>query len=124
MKRNFKSLIFNNLIKDTRTISNFEKHILPTTRNRDLVMLKLRKSLSKNYDSRTINNIYDYQKSSGNFIVDVDRNRYIDMFCNIASVPIGYNHPKLLEQFTKQEYLHLLLHRNSLGVMPPIEKHE
>ena len=32
--------------------------------------------------------IFDYKNSSGNFIKDVDNNIYLDMFNNIASVPL------------------------------------
>lgn len=34
--------------------------------------------------------------ATGNYIVDVDGNTYLDVFAQIASIPVGYNSPQLL----------------------------
>jgi 4-aminobutyrate aminotransferase/(S)-3-amino-2-methylpropionate transaminase len=42
----------------------------------------------------------------------------MDMYNNIASLPVGYNHPRMLEALRNGDWDQHLLQRQSLGVMP------
>merc|ERR1711953_1151742 len=42
----------------------------------------------------------DYSRSTGCYMVDADGNRMLDMFMQIASLPLGYNHPALQKAFS------------------------
>lgn len=42
--------------------------------------------------------VYDHKKSHGSYLYDAKRDKeYLDMFTFFASLPIGHNHPKLLD---------------------------
>ena len=61
----------------------------------------------------------DLSKSLGVTIVDSNGKEYIDMYNNIASLPVGYNHPRMLDAVRNGDWNQHLLQRQSLGVMPP-----
>jgi 4-aminobutyrate aminotransferase-like enzyme len=55
--------------------------------------------LNQVQDVRTAQIIIDFDKSAGNYIVDADGNVILDTFGQIASLPLGYNHPALLAAY-------------------------
>lgn len=47
------------------------------------------KDLDKVFDTRSLNMIADYTKSFGNYITDMDGNRLLDVYAQIASIPVS-----------------------------------
>jgi 4-aminobutyrate aminotransferase/(S)-3-amino-2-methylpropionate transaminase len=63
----------------------------------------------------------DYAASSGSYLVDADGNRMLDMFMQIASLPLGYNHPAMQEVSKDPLFASFAHSRAALGLMPPKE---
>ena len=59
--------------------------------------------LSKVFDTRSLNMMADYRKSVGNYIADPDGNVLLDVYAQIASIPVGYNNPALLTAARSEE---------------------
>lgn len=63
----------------------------------------------------------DYEKSAGNYIVDCDGNILLDLFGQISSIPLGYNHPAMIQAMQNPENLSYLVNRPALGNLPPVD---
>jgi 4-aminobutyrate aminotransferase/(S)-3-amino-2-methylpropionate transaminase len=82
---------------------------------------ELRARHHKYQDARTVHYYQDARRSLGNYAVDVDGNTLLDVYGHIACVPVGYNHPALLEAFRSEKFAWLAGWRPALGVAPPPE---
>ncbi|KAH7037736.1 aminotransferase class-III-domain-containing protein [Microdochium trichocladiopsis] len=70
------------------------------------------------FDTRSTNMLADYTKSTGNYIADPDGNLYLDVYAQIASIPVGYNNPTLRKAAESPEMVSALINRPALGNFP------
>ncbi|KAB8236204.1 4-aminobutyrate aminotransferase [Aspergillus alliaceus] len=70
------------------------------------------------FDARTTQMVIDYDKSSGNYLVDVDGNTYLDVYAQIASIPVGYNNPTLVKAAQSPAMVSALVNRPAIGNFP------
>ncbi|KAF2710831.1 4-aminobutyrate aminotransferase [Pleomassaria siparia CBS 279.74] len=80
--------------------------------------IKAIERLSKVFDTRSLNMMVDYQRSYGNYIADLDNNVLLDLYAQIASIPVGYNNPSLLLAATSPEMASAIINRPALGNFP------
>uniref|UniRef100_A0A3Q3L650 4-aminobutyrate aminotransferase n=1 Tax=Labrus bergylta TaxID=56723 RepID=A0A3Q3L650_9LABR len=80
---------------------------------------ELTKQLGEIQNVGAINFFCNYEESRGNYLVDVDGNRMLDLYTQISSIPIGYNHPDLLKLMSNPNNLSTLVNRPALGILPP-----
>ncbi|GME97357.1 unnamed protein product [Ambrosiozyma monospora] len=73
------------------------------------------KTLGEVFDNRCTYFVADYSKSTGNYIVDVDGNQLLDVYCQVASIPLGYNNPKLIEVAKSDKMIRNLVNRTATG---------
>ncbi|TTY71120.1 4-aminobutyrate aminotransferase, mitochondrial [Bagarius yarrelli] len=66
-----------------------------------------------------INFFCNYEESRGNYLVDADGNRMLDLYTQISSVPLGYNHPALMKVLSSPSNLSAFINRPALGILPP-----
>ena len=76
------------------------------------------KELDRHFDTRSLNMMANYHNSVGNYIADPDGNMLLDVYAQIASIPVGYNNPSLLQAAVSPEMASSLVNRPALGNFP------
>lgn len=75
-------------------------------------------SLNEVFDARAAYYSVDYNKSDGNYIVDADGNTLLDVYAQIASIPLGYNNPELLAAAKSDAMISAIINRPASGNFP------
>lgn len=83
----------------------------PTTKQR-------LKELTKISETGAVSLFVDYDRSLGNYMVDADGNALLDVYTQIASLPLGYNHPDLLNILKDPCNVKVFINRPALGSFP------
>ncbi|KAI9050183.1 hypothetical protein LZ554_006324 [Drepanopeziza brunnea f. sp. 'monogermtubi'] len=74
--------------------------------------------LHKVFDTRSLNMLANYQQSLGNYIADPDGNVLLDVYAQIASIPVGYCNPALHAAASSEQMISALINRPALGNFP------
>lgn len=82
---------------------------------------KLLAQLDKLQHTGAVHFFVDYTKSRGNYLVDADGNTYLDILGQISSLPLGYNHPAIVEAMRDPANASMLAQRPCLGMLPPMD---
>lgn len=80
---------------------------------------ELMKQLNTIQNAEAVHFFCNYEESRGNYLVDVDGNRMLDLYSQISSVPIGYNHPALAKLVQQPQNASTFINRPALGILPP-----
>ncbi|KAL8623439.1 hypothetical protein ACOMHN_058885 [Nucella lapillus] len=80
---------------------------------------QLKKELDQIQNTGAVHFFVDYKNSRGNYVADVDGNVMLDVFTQIASLPLGYNHPRMISAFTNPDNMVPFVNRPALGSFPP-----
>ncbi|CAM6001219.1 unnamed protein product [Sphagnum balticum] len=67
------------------------------------------KDISRLQNASQVVFVGDYSRSQGNYLVDNDGNTILDAYMQIASMPLGYNHPEMFKALTEP--------RNAVGLV-------
>nr|pir 4-aminobutyrate transaminase (EC 2.6.1.19) precursor - pig [Sus scrofa domesticus] len=85
---------------------------VPGPRSRELM-----KQLNIIQNAEAVHFFCNYEESRGNYLVDVDGNRMLDLYSQISSIPIGYSHPALVKLVQQPQNVSTFINRPALGIL-------
>nr|OQO29140.1 4-aminobutyrate aminotransferase [Rachicladosporium sp. CCFEE 5018] len=74
--------------------------------------------LDQTFETRSLNMMCNYQDSFGNYIADVDGNVLLDVYAQIASIPVGYSNPNLMQAAMSPQMISAIINRPAMGNFP------
>lgn len=123
--KNVKRVSSNICAYSSKSEVDFSKVVLPVSRLEEYPGPKTKKAKEEldalGGQGGSIQLFIDYEKSYGNYLTDIDGSTYLDMYGQIASLPVGYNHPMLSQLYEDPKLKSLFAARPCNGVLPPAE---
>ncbi|KAE9416514.1 hypothetical protein Angca_002582, partial [Angiostrongylus cantonensis] len=80
--------------------------------------MALKQRMDPLHQTTSVRLFVDYENSFGNYMVDADGNTFLDIYTQISSLPLGYNHPDLVKAASNSEFITSLVSRPALGSFP------
>lgn len=84
-------------------------------------LLAANEHLGSVFDNRAAYFVTDFYNSVGNYIADADGNKLLDVYCQISSIPLGYNNPELYAAATSPEMASAVVNRPALACFPQLD---
>ncbi|CAJ0929685.1 unnamed protein product, partial [Mesorhabditis belari] len=83
--------------------------------------LALKEKMNSIHQTASLRAFIDFDKSYGNYMIDADGNKMLDIYTQISSLPLGYNHPDLVKAASAPKFLSSLVSRAALGSFPRVD---
>ncbi|VDM75667.1 unnamed protein product [Strongylus vulgaris] len=80
--------------------------------------LAIKQKMDPLHQTTSVRMFVDFEKSFGNYVVDADGNTMLDVYTQISSLPLGYNHPDLVKVASSPNFITSLVSRPALGSFP------
>jgi hypothetical protein len=84
----------------TQLLASEPKGPIVTTEIPGPISQELYRKMNSIQQASSVQLFADYEKSVGNYLADVDGNLMLDIYMQISSMPLGYNHPAMLQVLT------------------------